>query len=162
MHHTLFWCLVVKVKFAQCVWLFVTPWTIQSMEFSRPEYWSGQPFRSPGDLPQPRDWTQVSCIAGRFFTSWVTREARMWKCESEIAQSCQTLCDPMGCSLPGSSVHGIFQERILAWFAISFSRGSSRPRDWTWVSHNVVRLFTFWANREALLMSYMCLNKVEI
>ena len=42
-------------------------------------------------------------------------------------QSCPTLCDPMDCSPPGSSVHGIFQERILEWVAISFSRGSSRP-----------------------------------
>ena len=42
--------------------------------------------------------------------------------------------DPMGCSPPGSSVHGIFQARILEWVAISFSRGSSRPRDQIWVS----------------------------
>ena len=47
---------------------------------------------------------------------------------------CQTLCDPMDCSLPGSSVHGIFQVRILEWVAISFSRGSTRPRHWTLVS----------------------------
>ena len=53
---------------------------------------------------------------------------------SEVAQSCPTLCDPMDCNLPGSSVHGIFQARVLEWVAISFSRGSSRPRDWTWVS----------------------------
>ena len=44
---------------------------------------------------------------------------------SEVAQSCPTLWDPMDCSLPGSSVHGIFQARILEWVAISFSRGSS-------------------------------------
>ena len=44
------------------------------------------------------------------------------------------LCDPIDCSLPGSSVHGIFQARVLEWVAISFSRGSSRPRDRTWVS----------------------------
>ena len=43
----------------------------------------------------------------------------------EVAQSCLILCDPMDCSLPGSSVHGIFQERVLEWVAISFSRGSS-------------------------------------
>ena len=49
--------------------------------------------------------------------------------ESEVAQSCPTLCDPMDCSPPGSSVHGIFQARILEWVAISFSRGSSPPRD---------------------------------
>ena len=47
------------------------------------------------------------------------------KTESEVAQSCPTLCDPMGWSLPGSSVHGIFQAGILEWVAISFSRGSS-------------------------------------
>ena len=55
---------------------------------------------------QTRDWTQVSRIAGRFFTSWATRES-----ESEVAQLCPTLCDPMDCSLPGSSVHGIFQAK---------------------------------------------------
>ena len=49
--------------------------------------------------------------------------------ESEVAQSCLTLCDPMDCSPPGSSVHGILQARILEWVAISFSRGSSQPRD---------------------------------
>ena len=52
----------------------------------------------------------------------------------EVAQSCLTLCDPVVCSLPGSSVHGIFQARILEWVAISFSRGSSRPKNRTWVS----------------------------
>ena len=67
---------------------------------------------------------------------------------SEIAQSCLTLCNPMDCSLPGSSVHGIFQARILEWIAISFSRGSSRPRDRTQVSHIVGRHFTIWATRE--------------
>jgi len=49
--------------------------------------------------------------------------------ESEVAQSCLTLCNPVNCSLPGSSVHGILQARVLEWVAISFSRGSSRPRD---------------------------------
>ena len=50
------------------------------------------------------------------------------------AQSYLTLCDPMDCSLPGSSVHGILQARILEWAAISFSQGSSQPGDWTCVS----------------------------
>ena len=49
--------------------------------------------------------------------------------ESEVAQSCLTLCDPMDGSLPGSAVHGILQARILEWAAISFSRGSSQTRD---------------------------------
>ena len=44
-------------------------------------------------------------------------------------QLCLTLCDSMNCSLPGPSIHGIFQERILEWVAIFYSRGSSRPRD---------------------------------
>ena len=62
--------------------------------------------------------------------------------EHEVAQSCPTLRDPMDCSLPGSSVHGIFQARVLEWIAISISKGSSQPRDRTWVSHIVDRRFT--------------------
>ena len=68
---------------------------------------------------------------------------------SEVAQPCLTLCDPMDCSLPGSSVHGIFQARVLEWTAISFSREPSQPRDRTWVSCVVDRRFTIWATREA-------------
>ena len=55
----------------------------------------------------------------------------MW---SRHAQSCLTLCDPMDCSTPGSSVHGIFQARILKWVAISSSRGSFRPKDQAHIS----------------------------
>ena len=69
---------------------------------------------------------------------------------SAVAQSCLTLCNPMDCSLPGSSIHGIFQARILEWVAISLSRGSSWSRDWTRVSHIVGRRFTIWATKEAL------------
>ena len=56
----------------------------------------------------------------------------------------------MDCSLPGFSIHGIFQARILEWVAISFSRRSYHPRDWTQVSRIVGRCFTFWATREDL------------
>ena len=63
--------------------------------------------------------------------------------------SCVRFCDPMGCSPPGSSVHEIFQARILEWVAISFSRGSTWPRYWTRVSHTIGRCFTVWATREA-------------
>ena len=63
------------------------------------------------------------------------------KKESEVAQSCPTLCDPMDCSLPGSSVRGIFQAIALEWIAISFSRGSSQSRDRTQVSRIVDRWF---------------------
>ena len=68
--------------------------------------------------------------------------------ESEVAQSCPILCHPMDCSLPHSSVHGIFQARVLEWVAISFPRGSSWPRDQTWVSHIVGRRFTVWITKE--------------
>ena len=69
--------------------------------------------------------------------------------ESEVAQLCPTLCDPMDCSPPGSSVHGILQARILEWVTISFCRGSSRPRDRTRVSGIGGRRFNLWATREA-------------
>ena len=62
--------------------------------------------------------------------------------ESLVAQSGPTLCKPMDCSLPGSSVLRIFQTRVLEWVAISFSRGSSWPRDWTRVSHIVGTLLS--------------------
>ena len=68
-------------------------------------------------------------------------EAPVWL-ESEVAQSCPTLCDPMDCSLPGSSIHGIFQARVLEWVAISFSRRSSQPRDRTHISRLAGRCFT--------------------
>ena len=61
---------------------------------------------------------------------------------SKVAQSCPTLCYPMDCSPPGSSVHGILQARILEWVAISFSRGSSQPGDRTQVSRIAGRRFT--------------------
>ena len=58
--------------------------------------------------------------------------AKILKSKSAVVKSCPTLCDPMDCSLPGSSVHGIFQAIVLEWIAISFSRGSSQPGDQTW------------------------------
>ena len=67
-----------------------------------------------------------------------------------VVQSCPTLCDPMDCSLLGSSVHGILQTRILEWVAIPFSRVSSQPRDRTQVSHVAGRLFTIWATSRIL------------
>ena len=68
----------------------------------------------------------------------------------KVAQSCPTLWEPVDCSPPGSSVHGILQARILEWVAIAFSRGSSQPRDRTQVSRIGGRRFNLWATREAL------------
>ena len=68
----------------------------------------------------------VSWYPIQHLTEWVSDEAL----------SRVRLCDTVDCSLPGSSVHGILQARILEWVAIAFSRGSSQPRDWTQVCLN--------------------------
>ena len=98
----------------------------------------------------------VNACYGKVWGDWVKYKERKEEkgeeeelSESEVAQSCPTLCDPMDCSPPNSSVHGVFQARTLEWVAISFSRGSSRPRDWTRVSRIAGRHFTIWATREA-------------
>ena len=67
-----------------------------------------------------------------------------------VAQSCPTLCDPLDCSPPGPSVHGILQARMLESVAIPFSRRSSQPRDQTLISGILGGFFTIWAIREAL------------
>ena len=71
-------------------------------------------------------------------------EVKIW-----VTHSCLTLCDSMGCSLPGSSVLRILQARMLKRVAISFSKGSSQLKDQTWVSCFADRFSTIWAMREA-------------
>ena len=80
---------------------------------------------------------------------WISKN-ESWHAWSEVnvTQSCPTLWDPLDCSLQTSSVHGIFQARVLEWVAISFSRGSSRPRDQTQVSCTAGRYFTVWATSD--------------
>ena len=90
-----------------------------------------------------------SNLAHKIVTQIKNRHPYYKRKESEVAQSCPTLCDPMDCSPPGFSIHGIFQAWVLEWVAISFSRGSSRPRDWNWVSRIAGRCFTIWATRES-------------
>ena len=80
---------------------------------------------------------------------------------SEVAQSCPTLRDPVDCSPPGFSVHGILQARILEWVAISFSRGSSWPRDQTQVSHIAGRHFNLWTTREAHSQEWLKLKQTN-
>ena len=67
-----------------------------------------------------------------------------------VTQLCLTLCDPVDCSLPGFSPHGLLKARILGWVAMPSSRGSSQPRDRTPVTRIAGRFFTIWATREAL------------
>ena len=69
------------------------------------------------------------------------------KVKMSVTQSCPALCDPMDCSLPGFSILGILQVRILGCVTIPFSRGPSQPRDQTWVSCIAGRFFTVWAIR---------------
>ena len=73
-----------------------------------------------------------------------------------VTQLCPTLLDPIVCSLPGSSVQGIAQARILEWVAISSSRGSSQPKDRTQVSCTAGGPFTIWATREVTSKDRAC------
>ena len=186
----------MKVKVAQSCPTLCGPmdYTVHGILQAWIPQWVAFPF-SRGSF-QPWDPTQISHIAGRFFTTELQGKPKntgmgslsllqrvfptqkpnqgLLHCRrilyqlsyegspqymmasmcdevkwSEVAQSCPTLCDPMDCSLPGSYVHGILQARILEWAAVSFSRGSSRPRDWTRVSCIGGRRFNLWATREA-------------
>ena len=108
--------------------LFVTLWTVAcrappSVGFSRQEYWSGLPFPSPGDFPDP--WIETASPALQADSLPLSHHPTALAREDHVTQWCLTLCDPMDCSLPGSSIHGVFQARILEWVAISFSRGFS-------------------------------------
>ena len=89
-------CVYVCVKSLSHVRLLATPWTVArqaplSMGFSRQEYWSGLPFPSPGDLPNPGIKPRVSCIAGRCFILWATREAKWWVEITTIKGSHETI-----------------------------------------------------------------------
>ena len=113
------------------------------------------------DLPRPGIKPMFPAWAGRFLTTGPPEKSylvlnlyRGLRCQWEVkakewvAQSSPTVCDPVDCSPPGSSAGGILQARILEWVAIS-SRGSSHPRDHTWVSCIAGRFFTVWDTREA-------------
>ena len=113
-------CFKWKWKLLTSVWLFATPWTIQPMKFSRLEYWSGQPFPSPGDLPnsgiKPRSLTlQSNCLPAE--PQGKPKNAFSVQFSS-VAQSCLTLCNPMD-----YTACGLLQARILECTALPFSRG---------------------------------------
>ena len=144
------------------------------MGFSRQECWSLLPFPSPEHLPDPGikpvslalqirnlplgDYMYTNICTHIFHSCMYTNMCDLFElCEINnltlivcpffkiISQSCPTLCDPIDYSLPGSSVHEIFQARVLEWIAVLFSRGSSWPRDQTQVSRIASRFFTIWA-----------------
>ena len=92
-----------------------------------------------------------------FFSNFFLQVSQFWRmCTLKVlvAQSCPGLCNPMDCSLPGFSIHGVFQARTLECVAISFSGWSSRPNNWTWVSYIDSRFFTVWATREVYPIVY--------
>ena len=121
------------------IWLFVTLWAVVgqiflSMGSTRQKYWSGLPFPPLGDLPDPGiepATLRSPSLAGKFFTGKLVPSGKPLKDYVLVAQSCPTLRDPLDCSLPGSSVHGILQARIQEWVAISSSSRSSWHRDET-------------------------------
>ena len=80
---------------------------------------------------------------------WLLSQWWCWFSHSVVSNS----CDPMDCSPPGSSVHGVLQARIPEWVAISLSRGSSRPRNQIWVSWTAGRFFTDWTMREPFIIN---------
>ena len=110
------WKWKVKVKLLSHVPILATPWTAAyqappSMGFSRQEYWSGVP------LP--------SLTSVLFRSSFYAEVGRCWeKGRKGVVHSCLTLSDPMDCSPAGSSIHGIFQARVLEWGAIAFANQS--------------------------------------
>ena len=127
-----------------CVRLFVTPWTVAhqaplSMGFSWQEHWSRLPCPPPGDLPDPGTEPESPASPALQADSLPAEPSGKRTLDQEtglndtqfssVALSCPTLCDPIECSLPGPSVHGILQARILERVAMPFPRGSFQPRD---------------------------------
>ena len=112
---------------------------------------------TPELLPEESPWTEEpgglqSMRSQRVGHDWATRHSAAHLSLHICAQSCKscpTLCDPMDCSLPGSSVHELSQTRILESVAISSSRGYSKPRNWTRISYIGRRILYHWSTREA-------------
>ena len=106
------------------------------------------------------DLGEISGVESSGFVWLCVKECGVFKGKLYVlvAQSCLSLCDPVDCSWPGSSVHGISQARILEWVAIPFCKGSSWPRDWIQVSCTADRFFTVWATKKTLKSKVWRLN----
>ena len=119
------------------------------MGFPRQECWSGLPFPSPVDhiLSELFTMTRPSWVALHGMHSFIELD----KAVVHVIRLVSFLwCDPMHYSLPGSSIKGIFQARILEWVAISFSRRSSWLRDQTWVSWRFFKSSHQWSPKQML------------
>ena len=95
-------------------------------------------------------WSNITVMETTASISWApTLEYALYTVKYKVSQPCPALCSPMDCSLPGFSVHGILQARILEWVDVSFSRGFSHPREQTQISHIVGSFFTVWATNKS-------------
>ena len=161
------------VHLLSCVWLFATPWTTAHQAFlffiicgSLLRLVSIESIMLSNQHPlSPSSPPAFSLSKHQALFQWVGSSHQVVKvlelqpqhvcvliheCVCVlIAQLCLTLCDPMDCSLPGYCVHGILQTGIQEWVAISFSRGSSQPQDWTLVACIAGGCFNICATREA-------------
>ena len=104
-----------------------------------------EPFLLPAFSPHPSKSSQSTRTGYLFYIA-------VFYIVVLVTQSCLTPCDPMDCSLPGSSVHGILQARILEWVAMPSSRGSSWPRDLTWISCIAGRFFNLRATGKSSIL----------
>ena len=110
-----------------------TPWTVAlqaplSVGFPRQEYWSGLPFPSPGDLPEPGIKLEAPALAGGFFTTEPPgKPLYVLHAVCSVVQLCPTLFNPVDCCPPGSSLHWIILARILECVAISSFRDLPDP-----------------------------------
>ena len=113
MHRTLFMEVLHSIRYSLLLpyWLCYCSVTSVVSDSVRPQRWQPTRLRRPWDSPGKN--TGVGC--------YFLLQCMKVKSESEVTQSCPTLSDPMGCSLSASSVHGIFQTRVLEWGAIAFS-----------------------------------------
>ena len=124
-----FWLLSLwKCKPLSCVWFLATQWTVACQAPLSRNYLGKNAGVDSHFLLQGIFLTQGS-NPGLLWCRQI-----LYHLKREVAQSCPTLWDPMNCSLLGSSLHEIFQARVLEWVVISFSRGSSWPRDLTRIS----------------------------
>ena len=113
--------------------------------------WQCPPLFLPGEFHGQRNLVGYSLWGHKELdmAEWLTHTHICYKVKVLVTQMCLTLCNPRDCSSSGFSVHGILQARILEWVAIPFSRGSSWPRDQTWISCIAGRFLTIWTSRKA-------------
>ena len=113
--------------------------------------------RQPTSLPCPWDSPGKNTRVGCHFLL----QCMKVKSESEVTQSCPTLSDPMDCSLPGSSVHGIFQARVLEWGAIAFSKGKELPTPVIWLGESHGQ-YSSWGRNKLNTTEWLSLHSTSI